>query len=89
MSEREVLESLFGRSDPTEGEGLLQRWVERSLLQPKGSMLRAWATGLEIAQRREPWLPETQRRLMELLPSPWWSMSVSYTHLTLPTIRSV
>ena len=74
MSEREVLESLFGRWDPTEGEGLLQRWVERSMLQPKGSMLRAWATGLEIAQRREPWLPETQRRLMELLPSAWWSM---------------
>ena len=37
MSEREVLESLFGRWDPTEGEGLLQRWVERSLLQPKGA----------------------------------------------------
>ena len=73
MSEHEVLECLFGPSTTGHDEDLLQRWIDRSMLQPKGSMLRAWAIGLGIAQRKEPWLPETQRALMEVLPSTWWS----------------
>ena len=73
MNEQEVLECLFGPSTTGHDEALLQRWMDRSMLQPKGSMLRAWAIGLGIAQRQEPWLPETQRALMEVLPPTWWS----------------
>ena len=73
MNEQEVLECLFGPSTTVHDGALLQRWMDRSMLQPKGSMLRAWAIGLGIAERQEPWLPETQRALMEVLPPMWWS----------------
>ena len=73
MNEQDVLECLFGPSTTGHDQALLQRWMERSMLQPKGSMLRAWAIGLGIAQRQEPWLPETERTLMEVLPPAWWS----------------
>ena len=73
MNEQEVLECIFGPSTTGHDGALLRRWMDRSMLQPKGSMLRAWATGLGIAERQEPWLPETQRALMGVLPPTWWS----------------
>lgn len=74
MNEQEVLECLFGPARASSNAPLLQQWITESLLQPKGSILRTWAFGLGIAQRREPWLPETQRALMETLPARWWSV---------------
>ena len=74
MNEQEVLECLFGPARASSDTPLLQHWMTESLLQPKGSILRTWAFGLGIAQRREPWLPETQRALMETLPARWWSV---------------
>ena len=75
MNEREVLECLFGPSSKAPPNAtLLQDWMANALLQPKGSILHTWAVGLGIAQRREPWLPETQRVLMETLPARWWSI---------------
>ena len=44
-----------------------------ALEQPRGTLLHAWAKGLNIARQREPWLVETQRMLMELLPHRWWA----------------
>ena len=73
MNEQEVLECLFGPSAVGPDEALLHRWMNESMLQPKRSLLSAWATGLGIAQRREPWLPELQRTLMQTLPPAWWS----------------
>ena len=77
MDEQEVLECLFGPSAVGHDEGLLHRWVESAMLQPQGTLLHTWATGLGIAQRRVPWLAETQRALMETLPPTWWSTFAS------------
>ena len=38
-----------------------------------GSLLHAWAAGLEIVKRREPWPLDVQRSTMKALPARWWS----------------
>lgn len=73
--EKEVLESVISPLDVRLGahQELIDAWVTIALEQPRGTLLHAWAKGLNIARQREPWLVETQRMLMELLPHRWWA----------------
>ncbi|RJU86760.1 MAG: hypothetical protein DWC05_03650 [Candidatus Poseidoniales archaeon] len=73
MCEIDVLETIFTSQRPSH-DALLEEWKTHALLQPSGSLLHTWATGLSIAQQHEPWLPETQRNMMERLPASWWSV---------------
>ena len=74
MCEIEVLEAIFPLQKGPSHDGLLEEWKTQALLQPPGSLLHTWVTGLNIAQQREPWIPETQRNMMEHLPPSWWSV---------------
>ncbi len=72
--EIDVLETIFPPQDEPSDEALLEEWKKNARLQPKGSLLHAWVVGLDIAGQREPWMPETQRTMMERLPPAWWSV---------------
>tara|TARA_Y100000991_G_scaffold37390_2_gene25581 strand:- start:22923 stop:25427 length:2505 start_codon:yes stop_codon:yes gene_type:complete len=74
MCEIEVLEAMFSRQQGAPADGLLEEWKAQALLQPPESLLHAWATGLNIALQRMPWVSETQRNMMERLPASWWSV---------------
>lgn len=76
MCEVEVLESVLqdSNAEALRPPEVLMTWVSRAETQPKTSLLHAWSTALSIAQRREPWVPETQRLVMERLPSHWWAV---------------
>ena len=52
---------------------LLDKWAALAQEQPRSSLLYAWEKGLHIGRQREPWLPETQRMMMEQLPPRWWA----------------
>ncbi len=73
VCEVEVLEHVFpnhlaGQDD----EALLDQWVTAGLAHGKNTTFRWWALACQIDRDAEPWLPETQRRLMEHLPEDWW-----------------
>ncbi len=74
MCEIDVLETIFPPFERADNESLLQEWKSLAILQPKGSLLHMWAVGLDIAQQLKPWVPETQRSIMERLPPSWWSV---------------
>ncbi len=73
VCEVQVLESVFGRADQTDVEERLELWTRIALASPPGSLLHAWAAGLEIVKRREPWPLDVQRSTMKALPARWWS----------------
>ncbi len=74
MCEIDVLETLFPPFEGLVDEAFLEEWKSLALVQSKGSLLYTWAMGLNIAQHLEPWMPETQRGIMERLPPSWWSV---------------
>jgi hypothetical protein len=74
MCEIEVLEAIFPSQKGPSHDALLEEWKTEALQQPSGSLLHTWVMGLNIALQREPWIPETQRNLMERLPESWWSV---------------
>ena len=73
MCEVQVLESIFGRHHPSVVAERLESWTAKCIDSPSGSLLHAWATGLTVVQRQEPWPLDVQRSTMEVLPARWWS----------------
>ena len=73
MCEVQVLESVFGPSNPPAAADRLEAWTVKGIASPSGSLLQVWATGLGVVQRQEPWPLEVQRSTMEVLPARWWS----------------
>lgn len=76
MCEQEVLETVMQghHANQSRRHDVLPTWVALAEKQPKTSLLFAWSTALGIAQNKQPWVPETQRLMMERLPLPWWAM---------------
>lgn len=75
ICEQEVLESVFGwrAMEASAQHDVLRNWVSLAKKQPTSSLLYAWSSSLDIAQKNQPWLPETQRLMMERLPHRWWA----------------
>ena len=51
----------------------LDSWRLPASMHPAGSLLYVWSQALEHASGEGPWPTETQRLVMEVLPSHWWS----------------
>ena len=76
MCAEEVLEAVFSKQRGTEKrrQDVLARFSKLALQQPTSTVLHVWAVGLGIAQRKEPWIPEVQRTMMDHLPHAWWAV---------------
>jgi len=75
----EVLESQFHMTVNlgAEDHPLLQPFVRLGLNQPAGSLFCVWSSSVEALMDGQPWLPEHQRRIMEILPLAWWAAYAS------------
>lgn len=79
-----VLNHLFTHLDGRSEDG--QVWIERLVAvaseQSRGDVFRTWAYAVETVRSGMPWMPEQQRRCMEVFPESWWGCYASEWLLT-------